>query len=151
MFFELKYLWATICLLLVTSLVGISCVDDPVKPQSESEREDDQVVDMSGMVSSDAAILDVAVEPDMTVDAEIQSCMADGDCAEGVCDGGECVIECSAASDCSGRFDDCRSGRFAPLVQLADSRLRHADDLTDFPQGQIFVVVHDHDETFLFR
>ena len=108
MFFRSKHLWAVIYTLFALSLAGVGCVDDPVKPQSESEREENQD---AAVETSDEGQADVAVTVDLEEDMELSPCMSDGDCERGVCSDGACVLECSSPADCSGRFDDCRSGR----------------------------------------
>ena len=109
---SLSSVYRLVSISIVSLLIGVSCVDDSIPPQREIERED---VDMGDVALLDQGQPDVAPPLDeavsVEVDASEMSCMSDGDCEQGVCEDGACVLECSAPRDCPGRFDDCRRGR----------------------------------------
>lgn len=95
--------------ILLLCFLGMSaCLNDPVKPSSELELEQDAGLELEQDTEIDMTV-DMVIE--LEVDMAELGCEADGDCETGRCVDNECSLECSAPSDCPGRFDDCRSGR----------------------------------------
>ena len=103
----LTYYCTLTILIVCTSLVGTGCDDSQIDPQRETET-DAMLPDVDMDEVGDQALPDDMTLP---VDQEVSSCEADGDCDSGRCEDGECVLECTAPSDCPGQFSDCRSGR----------------------------------------
>ena len=98
-------------ILLISFFFG-ACDDGAIKPSSERELEPDQALELMLDAELDLSVdMELDAELDIAIDMAEISCEEDGDCSEGRCDDGECVLECSAPSDCPGRFEDCRQGR----------------------------------------
>ena len=95
--------------------VCIGCVDQAPQAQSEQEQNDSPEPEIDQDVQVDAEI-EIDAELPIEVDQQVPeidmdlSCNEANPCTFGVCEGGECILECEEADDCGGRFEDCRQG-----------------------------------------
>ena len=89
---------------------------DDERPRINSELERDAELGGTPEAGEVPPEPDMAIEVDLAppveMDMEQLSCESDGDCLEGVCEGGVCTVECSAITDC-GRLQVCQFGRCA--------------------------------------
>ena len=109
-----RYYFFLIGLLSVLSAGLLSgCVDQAPQANTEQELEQDQEVESDQEIESDQELeIDSGEMPeiDQAIDLSMEPCNDDNPCSVGICEEGECVLECEDANDCSGRFEDCRQG-----------------------------------------